>query len=158
MGKIKNLEELTGIIKQERKKGRKVVLANGVFDLLHVGHIRYLKEAKSLGDILIVAVNDDRSARLIKGEGRPVVPEEERIEVLSAISYIDYLVKFSQPTVEKIILTLRPDIQAKGTDYTIETVPEAEVVRSYGGEIAITGDPKLHSTSAILGKMKVKEH
>ena len=158
MGKIKSLEELAEIIKQERKKGRKVVLANGVFDLLHVGHIRYLKEAKSLGDILIVAVNDDHSARLIKGEERPLVPEEERIEVLSAISYIDYLVKFSQPTVEKIISTLRPDIQAKGTDYTIETVPEREAVRSYGGEIAITGDPKLHSTSAILGKMKAKEH
>ncbi len=158
MDKIKSLEELTEIIKQEKGKGRKVVLANGVFDLLHVGHIRYLKEAKSLGDILVVAVNDDHSARLIKGEGRPLIPAEERMEVLSAVSYIDYLVKFSQPTVEKVISTLKPDIQAKGTDYTIETVPEREVVRSYGGEIAITGDPKLHSTSAILGKMKAKEH
>ncbi len=158
MGKIKSLEELSEIIGQEKNNGKKVVLANGVFDLLHVGHIRYLKEAKSLGDILIVAVNDDHSARLIKGEGRPIIPEEERIEVLSAISYIDYLVKFSQPTVEQVISTLKPDIQAKGTDYTTETVPEREAVRSYGGEIAITGDPKLHSTSAILGKMKAKEH
>ncbi len=158
MDKIKSLGKLTEIIKQEKGKGRKVVLANGVFDLLHVGHIRYLKEAKSLGDILVVAVNDDHSARLIKGEGRPLIPAEERMEVLSAVSYIDYLVKFSQPTVEKVISTLKPDIQAKGTDYTIETVPEREVVRSYGGEIAITGDPKLHSTSAILGKMKAKEH
>jgi rfaE bifunctional protein nucleotidyltransferase chain/domain len=158
MGKIKSLKELAEIIGQEKNNGKKVVLANGVFDLLHVGHIRYLKEAKSLGDILIVAVNDDRSARLIKGEGRPVIPEEERIEVLSAISYVDYLVKFSQPTVEQVISTLKPDIQAKGTDYTTESVPERETVRSYGGKIAITGDPKDHSTSAILEKMKIKEH
>ena len=158
MGKIKSLEELNGIIKQEKEKGKKVVLANGVFDLLHVGHIRYLKEAKSLGDILIVAVNDDRSARLIKGEGRPLIPAEERAEVLSAVSYVDYLVMFSQPTVERVISALKPDIQAKGTDYTVETVPEREAIRSYGGEVAIAGDPKLHSTSAILGKMKIKGH
>jgi rfaE bifunctional protein nucleotidyltransferase chain/domain len=158
MGKIKKLEELAEIIGQEKNNGKKVVLANGVFDLLHVGHIRYLKEAKSLGDILIVAVNDDRSARLIKGEGRPIIPEEERMEVLAAISYIDYLVKFSQPTVEQVISTLKPDIQAKGTDYTTESVPERETVRSYGGEIAITGDPKNHSTSAVLEKMKIKEN
>jgi rfaE bifunctional protein nucleotidyltransferase chain/domain len=158
MGKIKSLKELAEIIRQEKNNGKKVVLANGVFDLLHVGHIRYLKEAKSLGDILIVAVNDDRSARLIKGEGRPIIPEEERMEVLAAISYIDYLVKFSQPTVEQVISTLKPDIQAKGTDYTTESVPERETVRSYGGEIAITGDPKNHSTSAVLEKMKIKEN
>lgn len=158
MGKIKSLKELAEIIGQEKNNGKKVVLANGVFDLLHVGHIRYLKEAKSLGDILIVAVNDDYSARLIKGEGRPIIPEEERIEVLAAISYVDYLVKFSQPTVEQVISTLKPDIQAKGTDYTTESVPERETVRSYGGKIAITGDPKNHSTSAILEKMKIKEH
>ena len=158
MSKIKSLKKLAEIIGQEKKKGKKVVLANGIFDLLHVGHIRYLKEAKSLGDILIVAVNDDQSARLIKGEGRPLIPVEERVEVLSAISYIDYLVKFPQRTVEEVISTLKPDIQAKGTDYTVETVPERETVESYGGKIAITGDPKLHSTSAILEKMKLKEH
>ncbi|UCD84696.1 MAG: adenylyltransferase/cytidyltransferase family protein [Deltaproteobacteria bacterium] len=158
MGKIKGLKELAEIIGQEKKEGKKVVLANGIFDLLHVGHIRYLKEAKSLGDILIVAVNDDQSARLIKGEGRPLVPADERIEILSSISYIDYLVKFPQRTVEEVISTLKPDIQAKGTDYTVETVPEREIVESYGGKIAITGDPKLHSTSAILEKMKIKEH
>jgi len=141
-------------------KGKTVVLANGAFDLLHVGHIRYLKGAKSLGDILIVAVNDDKSSRMLKGKGRPIIPIRERLEILSHISCIDYCASFSGRTVEKVIRALKPDIHAKGTDYTTETVPERESVLSYGGTISIVGDPKEHSTSSLIreiAKSKTKK-
>ncbi|MDR4503512.1 MAG: adenylyltransferase/cytidyltransferase family protein [Candidatus Scalindua sp.] len=132
-----------------RKTGKKVIFANGCFDILHVGHIRYLQEAKTLGDVLVVAVNSDASMRAIKGEGHPYIPEDERLEILAALRCIDYLTLFSEKTVDSLLLQLKPDVQAKGTDYTKETVPERETVISYGGEIAITGDKKTHSSSWI---------
>jgi rfaE bifunctional protein nucleotidyltransferase chain/domain len=151
VNKIKTLGELKVVVAKARKKGETVVLANGAFDLIHVGHIRYLKGAKSLGDILIVAVNDDRSIRMLKGKGRPIIPIKERLEILSHISCIDYCTSFSGRTVEKVIMVLKPDIHAKGTDYTRETVPERGSVLSYGGTISIVGDPKNHSTSDLIG-------
>jgi len=153
VNKIKTLKELKTIVARARKKGKTIVLANGAFDLLHVGHIRYLKGAKSKGDILVVAVNDDRSTRMLKGKGRPIIPIKERLEILSHISCIDYCASFSGRTVERVIMALRPDIHAKGTDYTKETVPERESVLSYGGTISIVGDPKNHSTSSLISKI-----
>jgi len=153
VNKIKTLNELKTIVASARMKGKTVVLANGSFDLLHVGHIRYLKGAKSKGDILVVAVNDDRSTRMLKGKGRPIIPIKERLEILSHISCIDYCASFSGRTVERVIMALRPDIHAKGTDYTKETVPERESVLSYGGTISIVGDPKKHSTSSLIHKI-----
>ena len=146
--------ELKRILDDERKKGKKVVFGNGCFDLLHVGHIRYLKGAKELGDILVVALNDDSSV-LTLGKRRTVVtPADERAEIMVAVRYVDYVTTFSEPTVENILNLLKPDIHAKGTDYTPDTVPERNVVRAYGGEVAIVGDPKDHSTTAILERLK----
>ncbi|MDO8095002.1 MAG: adenylyltransferase/cytidyltransferase family protein, partial [Candidatus Brocadiales bacterium] len=122
---------------------------NGCFDILHVGHIRYLKGAKMLGDVLVAALNSDISVRALKGSGRPLTQEGERMEILSAIRFVDYVTIFSEPTVDKILLKIKPHIHAKGTDYTIETVPERQTVLSYGGEIAIVGDPKEHSSSEM---------
>lgn len=126
------------------------MLANGCFDLIHVGHIRYLKESKKRGDILIVAVNSDSSSRKLKGEGRPILKEKERVEILSSFSFVDYITVFKEKNVEKILLALKPNIQAKGSDYTQKTVPERETVKSYGGGIAITGGPKVRSTSQLI--------
>jgi len=154
VNKIKTLKELGGIVAKARKKGKTIVLANGIFDLIHVGHVRYLRAAKSLGDLLIVAVNSDGSARVLKGPGRPIAPLKERMEILSNIRWIDYCVSFPGKSVGKVILTLKPDIHAKGTDYTRDTVPEREAVRSYGGRIAIVGDLKRHSTSALIQRIK----
>jgi rfaE bifunctional protein nucleotidyltransferase chain/domain len=136
-------------IEELKRSGKKIIFANGCFDILHVGHIRYLQEAKTLGDVLVVAVNDDASMRALKGEGHPYMPEDERLEILAALRCIDYLTLFSENTVDNLLLQLKPDVQAKGTDYTKETVPERETVLSYGGEIAITGDKKTHSSSWI---------
>jgi len=146
--------ELKRILDDERKKGKKIVFGNGCFDLLHVGHIRYLKGAKALGDILVVALNDDSSV-LALGKRRTVVtPADERAEIMAAVRYVDYVTTFSEPTVENMLKLLKPDIHAKGTDYTPDTVPERNVVRAYGGEVAIVGDPKDHSTTAILARLK----
>jgi len=146
--------ELKRILDDERKKGKKIVFGNGCFDLLHVGHIRYLKGAKALGDILVVALNDDSSV-LALGKRRTVVtPADERAEIMAAVRYVDYVTTFSEPTVENMLKLLKPDIHAKGTDYTPDTVPERNVVRAYGGEVAIVGDPKDHSTTAILTRLK----
>lgn len=146
--------ELKRILDDERKKGKKIVFGNGCFDLLHVGHIRYLEGAKALGDILVVALNDDSSV-LALGKRRTVVtPADERAEIMAAVRYVDYVTTFSEPTVENILTLLKPDIHAKGTDYTPDTVPERNVVRAYGGEVAIVGDPKDHSTTAILARLK----
>lgn len=145
--KIKTLAHLKSLLATQRKK---VVLANGCFDILHVGHVRYLEGAKDLGDILIVAINSDKSARQLKGEGRPVTNEKERAEIISSLGCVDYVTIFDEPDVSNIILSLKPNIQAKGTDYTAESVPEAETVKSYGGRVAITGDPKNHSSSDII--------
>lgn len=136
-------------IEELKRSGKRIICANGCFDILHVGHIRYLQEAKTLGDVLVVAVNDDASMKAIKGEGHPYMPEEERLEILAALRCVDYLTLFTEKTVDSLLLQLKPDVQAKGTDYTKETVPERETVLSYGGEIAITGDKKTHSSSWI---------
>jgi D-glycero-beta-D-manno-heptose 1-phosphate adenylyltransferase len=133
-----------------RKHGARIVLANGCFDILHVGHVRYLEGAKALGDLLIVAVNSDAQVRARKGEGRPFTPERERAEIIAAVRAVDFVTIFQEPTVEQLLLAIRPDIHAKGTDYTAETVPERDVVRSYGGRVAIVGDPKDHSTTEMI--------
>jgi len=144
------LPQLKQIIQDEKKKGNTIVLANGCFDLIHVGHIRYLKGSRKTGDILVVALNSDSSIRKIKGKGRPILSESERIEILSSFSCVDYITTFDETNVEKVLLALKPNIHAKGSDYTKESVPEKETVLSYGGKIAITGGPKVRSTSDIL--------
>lgn len=146
--KLRRLEELT-----ESLKGRKVVLANGCFDILHVGHLRYLKGARALGDVLVVAINSDRSVRAIKDEGRPILDESERVALVSAIDGVDHVVLFDEPDVSRVLETLRPAVHAKGTDYTEESVPERDIVRGYGGVVRITGDPKDHSTREIIERI-----
>jgi rfaE bifunctional protein nucleotidyltransferase chain/domain len=147
---IRSLDTLKGIIEEERRQGHKIVFGNGCFDLLHVGHVRYLRAAKALGDILVVAVNDDESLVSLGKRASVVTPCEERAEILAALCAVDYVITFREPTVERLLRELKPDIHAKGTDYTPETVPEREIVRSYGGEVAIVGDPKNHSTRDII--------
>jgi rfaE bifunctional protein nucleotidyltransferase chain/domain len=148
--KYLSLEQLSEIIKSEKAAGKRIVLANGCFDLIHIGHIRYLKEAKQRGDILVVALNNDASAEKLKGKGRPFLKEKERAEIISSFYFVDYVTIFEEENVERILLALRPDIHAKGSDYTEETVPEKEMVKTYGGRIAITGGPKVKSTSDII--------
>jgi rfaE bifunctional protein nucleotidyltransferase chain/domain len=130
--------------------GRKVVLANGCFDILHVGHVRYLEAARALGDVLVVAVNSDRSVRAIKEPGRPILDESERVALISALRCVDHVVLFDEPDVKRVIDVLKPAIHAKGTDYTEDTVPERQQVLAYGGTVRITGDPKDHSTRNII--------
>jgi len=137
-----------------RRAGRRVVFTNGCFDILHVGHVRSLEDARTLGDFLFVGINSDKSTRALKGQGRPLTPENERAEILAALSAVDFVFVFDGETADDVILALRPDVHAKGTDYTEETVPERESVLSYGGEIRIVGDPKGHSTRDILGRLK----
>ena len=137
----------------ERRGGARIVLANGCFDLFHVGHIRYLSGAKALGDILIVGINSDEQVRKLKGENRPFMPETERAEIVSALKFVDYVTIFPEATVTELIRAVRPDFHAKGTDYTTETVPEREIVREYGGRTAIVGDPKDHSTTALIERV-----
>lgn len=146
---VKDINKLASIVEDLKAKGKKIVFVNGCFDILHVGHIRYLKGAKALGDVLIAALNSDVSVRVLKGSGRPLTPEGERLEILSAIRFVDYVTIFSEPRADKILLKLKPHIHAKGTDYTVETVPERQTVLSYGGQIAIVGDPKEHSSSEM---------
>jgi len=136
-----------------RRGGARVVFANGCFDLLHVGHVRYLEAAKGLGDLLVVGVNSDEQVRRLKGEGRPFIPERERAEVIASLRAVDYVTVFHEPTVTELLLALRPDIHAKGTDYTEDSVPERDVVRSFGGRVQIVGDPKDHSSTEMLGKV-----
>ncbi len=139
-----------------RKGGARVVFANGCFDLLHVGHVRYLEAAKGLGDLLVVGVNSDEQVRRLKGEGRPFVPERERAEVIASLRAVDYVTVFHEPTVTELLLAVRPDIHAKGTDYTEETVPERDIVRAYGGRVCIVGDPKDHSSPDMVGRVTGK--
>jgi D-glycero-beta-D-manno-heptose 1-phosphate adenylyltransferase len=133
-----------------RAAGDRVTLANGCFDLLHVGHVRYLRAAKQIGGRLVVAINADDSVRSLKGEGRPLMPAEERAEILAALADVDAVVIFPERDVRAIIREIHPDVQAKGTDYTAESVPEADTVREYGGRVAIVGDPKDHSATEII--------
>ena len=150
MKKLHSIVRLSKIIQSHKRKGQKIVLANGCFDLIHAGHIRYLKEAKKKGDILVLALNSDSSVQKLKGKGRPILNEKERADILSSFSFVDYITFFDEPNVEKILLELKPHVHAKGSDYSEETVPEKETVRSYGGAIAITGGPKIRSTSELL--------
>ena len=149
-GRILGRQALRERVEQWRRAGEKIILANGNFDLLHVGHVRYLNGAKALGGKLIVAINADESVRALKGEGRPVMPAEERAEIVAALADVDAVVIFTELDVRALIREIRPDIQAKGTDYTEESVPERDTVAEYGGRVAIVGDPKDHSTSEII--------
>ena len=149
---ILNREELVMRINADRKNGSRVVLANGCFDVLHVGHVRYLASARELGDVLVVGINSDAQVARLKGDGRPIVSENERAELVDALEPVTYVTVFDEPTVEELLLALKPDVHAKGTDYTEDSVPERDVVRSYGGRVAIVGDPKDHSTSEILAR------
>jgi rfaE bifunctional protein nucleotidyltransferase chain/domain len=148
--KLLSLEMLEPVVAELKASGKTVVFANGCFDLLHVGHIRYLQGARQLGDALVVGLNSDESVRRLKGPQRPLMPQDERAEILAALACVDYVVLFEETTVENLLKILKPDIQCKGTDYTEETVPEREVVRSYGGRVAIAGDPKDHSTRDLI--------
>jgi rfaE bifunctional protein nucleotidyltransferase chain/domain len=136
-----------------RRGGARIVLANGCFDLLHVGHVRYLEAARALGDLLVVGVNSDEQVRRLKGEGRPFIAERERAEVVASLRAVDLVTIFQEPTVTELLLAVRPDIHAKGTDYTEDSVPEREVVRSYGGRVAIVGDPKNHSSTDMMKRV-----
>jgi len=152
---ILNEPQLVDALVQEREAGKSIAFANGVFDILHVGHVRYLQDAARLADVLVVAVNSDASVRALgKGEGRPVMPEAERAELVSAIRGVGYVTIFHEKSPARLLETLRPDFQCKGTDYTADSVPEAEVVRRYGGKVVIVGDPKDHSTTEMLQRMK----
>ncbi len=148
--KILGRGQLRERVERWRRAGERIILANGNFDLLHVGHVRYLRGAKGLGGKLIVAVNSDDSVRALKGEGRPVMPAEERAEIVAALADVDAVVIFPELDVRALIREIRPDIQAKGTDYTPESVPERDTVAECGGRVAIVGDPKHHSTSEII--------
>ena len=153
MGKTIELETARRAVAKARSEGKRVVLANGCFDLLHVGHIRYLKGAKAHGDLLVVAVNGDRSVASLKGTGRPLLNARERTELVAALVAVDWVVVFEQDTVAEVIEALRPDVHCKGTDYTEETVPEREVMRRHGGVTRIVGDPKDHSTRDLIGQV-----
>ena len=156
--KIKSLNEVVNIVEKERANSKIIVFTNGIFDILHVGHIRCLNEAKKLGDILIVAINDDDSVRRIKGEDRPFTPIDERMEIISSMYFVDYVIKFSEDRVDKLILSIKPDIMAKGGDYTIDNIPEREVVISCGGRLFITGDPKGHSSTEKISQIRRMEY
>jgi rfaE bifunctional protein nucleotidyltransferase chain/domain len=148
--KILGRQQLRERAEQWRRAGERIILANGNFDLLHVGHVRYLRGAKALGGKLVVAINSDESVRALKGEGRPIMPAEERAEIAAALADVDAVVIFPELDVRALIREIRPDIQAKGTDYTVETVPERDALAEYGGRVAIVGDSKDHSTSEII--------
>ena len=149
-GKILGRAQLRELVEQWRGAGERIILANGNFDLLHVGHVRYLRGAKELGGRLVVAINSDESVRMLKGEGRPVIPAAERAEIVAAMADVDAVVIFCELDVRGLIREIRPDVQAKGTDYTEDSVPERDAVTAYGGRVAIVGDAKEHSTSEII--------
>jgi rfaE bifunctional protein nucleotidyltransferase chain/domain len=156
--KLSSLEELVDIVRKHQSAGRIIVFSNGCFDLLHAGHIRYLEAAKEEGDILIVGINGDDSVKSLKGSGRPLMPESERAEIISALECVDYVLVFHDSTVDRLLLRLKPDVHAKGTDYSQESVPERKTVLGYGGRIAIVGDPKNHSTRDYLDKIRDGGH
>jgi rfaE bifunctional protein nucleotidyltransferase chain/domain len=148
-----SFEDLTRLRASATAAGKTIALANGVFDLFHVGHLRYLEGAKREADLLLVAVNSDVSTRINKGPDRPVVPETERAEIVAALACVDHVVLFDSKDVVPVIRALRPDVHVKGTDYTPDTIPEAEEVRAYGGRVAVAGDPKDHSTTDLVGRL-----
>jgi rfaE bifunctional protein nucleotidyltransferase chain/domain len=152
--KILPLDQLQQRLAEHRARGARIVLANGVFDLLHVGHVRYLTGARAEGDVLVVAVNSDASARKLKGPGRPLLDEQARAALVAAVAVVDYVTVFSAPNVEPLLETLRPDVHAKGTDYTPTTVPEWETAQRLGIRVAIVGDPKHHSSRELLARLR----
>jgi rfaE bifunctional protein nucleotidyltransferase chain/domain len=154
MGEVLSREEVAARVSADRANGQTIAFANGCFDLLHVGHVRYLQAAAQEADRLVVAINDDDSVRTLKGANRPVLTAADRAELVAALRGVAYVVIFSEPTVTPLLQLLRPDVHCKGTDYTIETVPERDTVRAYGGRIAIVGDPKDHSTRDLLSRIK----
>jgi rfaE bifunctional protein nucleotidyltransferase chain/domain len=153
-GRIVTRDELARLAAEDRRASRSLALANGCFDVLHVGHIRYLQGAAAEADRLIVAVNDDDAVRRLKGAGRPIFPAADRAELVASLRGVDYVVVFSEPTVARLLDALRPDVHCKGTDYTVDSVPERAVVRAYGGRTAIVGDPKGHSTRDLLARIR----
>jgi len=153
VGDVLSREALVERVQQARAAGQTVAFANGCFDLLHVGHIRYLESAAEEADILVVAINDDDSVRALKGEGRPILSASDRAELVAALRCVDYVVIFPEPNVGPLLTALRPDVHCKGTDYTIESVPERDIVAGYGGRTAIVGDPKDHSTHDLLSRI-----
>jgi rfaE bifunctional protein nucleotidyltransferase chain/domain len=146
-------DALLDALRRERDAGKSIAFANGCFDVLHVGHIRYLQDAARVADVLVVGVNGDQSVRGLKGEGRPVMPEDERAEIIAAINGVSYVTVFHEQSPSRLLQVLRPDFQCKGTDYTADSVPEAEIVQAYGGKVVIVGDPKDHSTTEMLRRM-----
>ena len=148
-----NIAEAATLAERLRAEGRRVVLANGCFDLLHVGHVRYLEAARRLGDVLFVGINDDATVARLKGRGRPLMPVAERVELLEALRAVDHVVVFAEDTADRMVAALRPDVHAKGTDYAPEAVPEAATVRAHGGTVAVVGDPKDHSTRDLIGRV-----
>ena len=154
MGRVLSESDLLTATAEDRQAGKTIAFANGCFDVLHVGHIRYLAGAAQQGDRLIVAVNNDESVRGLKGEGRPLMDEAARAELVAALRDVDYVVLFGDRSVDRLLQTLKPDVHCKGTDYTVETVPERETVKAYGGRIAIVGDPKDHSTRDLVAKIR----
>jgi rfaE bifunctional protein nucleotidyltransferase chain/domain len=155
-GKILSRSELVAALQQERLAGRTVAFANGCFDLIHVGHIRYLTAAAGEADVLVVAINADRSVRELKGQGRPLMPEDERAEIIASLRPVDYVTVFEEKSPAELISAIKPDVQCKGTDYTEDSVPEGALVRSYGGRVAIVGDPKDHSTTELASRLGKK--
>jgi D-glycero-beta-D-manno-heptose 1-phosphate adenylyltransferase len=156
-GKLVRLEDLPALRARATAERRTIALANGVFDLFHVGHLRYLQGARAEADLLVVAVNSDVSTRLNKGPSRPVVPQAERAEIVAALACVDHVVLFDSKDVVPVIRALRPDVQVKGTDYTPETIPEAAEVRAYGGRVAVAGDPKDHSTTELIARLDAEK-
>ncbi len=153
VGKVLTESELVAVVARDRAEGRTIAFANGCFDLLHVGHTRYLQGAAAEADRLIVAVNDDRSVAGLKGSGRPILVAPDRAELVAALRGVDYVVVFGDPTVERLLRLLKPDVHCKGTDYTVESVPERAVVQSYGGRTAIVGDQKSHATRDLIARI-----
>jgi rfaE bifunctional protein nucleotidyltransferase chain/domain len=153
MGQVVDDRDLVKLVDADRAAGRTVAFANGCFDVLHVGHVRYLQGARREADRLVVAINSDASERRLKGAGRPILDQATRAELVAAIRGVDYVVIFGDDTVERLLRLLKPDVHCKGTDYTVDTVPERAIVREYGGRIAIVGDPKDHSTRDLLARI-----
>jgi rfaE bifunctional protein nucleotidyltransferase chain/domain len=154
LGQVLSESQLIETVARERAAGRTVAFANGCFDLLHVGHVRYLQAAAKEADRLVVAVNDDPSAAKLKGPGRPIIAAADRAELVAGLRGVDYVTLFSDPTVERLITVLKPDVHCKGTDYSVDTVPERAVVRAYGGRVAIVGDAKSHSTRDLVARLQ----
>ena len=156
MGEVLSREALVSAVASDRAAGKSIAFANGCFDLLHVGHVRYLESAAREADVLVVAINDDESVRKLKGERRPILEAAYRAELVAALRAVDYVVIFPEPTVGPLLEALRPDVHCKGTDYALDTVPERDVVKGYGGRVAIVGDPKDHSTRDLLARIGQK--